>query len=158
MRAPAATLRPSPSDEGEGAAASPSGDQVRAPSDPDFAGVAAVLADYFDGLYGSDAALLREVFHPQAVYVCATGGALVRMTMDEYLPMVAARPSPASRGEARRDAIRSIEFAGPETALARVNCAIGPKYFTDLLSLVQVAGRWRIIAKLFHYDLVSGEA
>jgi hypothetical protein len=77
------------------------------------------------------------------------------MTMDAYLPMVAARPSPASRQEKRRDRIISIAFAGPVTALARVECAIGEKRFTDLLSLVQLEGEWRIIAKVFHFDLAS---
>ena len=73
--------------------------------------------------------------------------------MDEYFPIVDARPSPASRGEARRDRILSIEFAGPVTAFARVECAIAPKFFTDFLTLVKLDGRWQIIAKVFHYEL-----
>jgi hypothetical protein len=67
--------------------------------------------------------------------------------------MVAKRPSPASRGEPRRDRILSIEFVGPVTALARVECAIGEKHFTDLLSFIRLDGRWRLIAKVFHFDL-----
>ncbi len=79
------------------------------------------------------------------------------MTMGEYLPMVDARPSPASRGEPRTDRVLSIDFAGPVTALARVECSIGPKHFTDLLTLVHVEGRWQIIAKVFHFDLEAKE-
>jgi hypothetical protein len=30
---------------------------------------------------------------------------------------------------------------------------IGPKHFTDLLTLVHVDGRWQIIAKVFHFEL-----
>jgi hypothetical protein len=78
--------------------------------------------------------------------------------MDEYLPIVAKRPSPASRHETRDDKILSIEFAGPVTALARVQCAIGEKTFTDLLSLIHVDDRWQIISKVFHYDLRSVSA
>ena len=122
-----------------------------------FAPIEALLGRYFDGLYHSDAALLGRVFHPQAIYACATDGRLTHMTMDAYLPMVAARPSPASRQEKRRDRIISIAFAGPVTALARVECAIGEKRFTDLLSLVQLEGEWRIIAKVFHYDIASAQ-
>lgn len=124
--------------------------------DPRYADIVAVLARYFDGLYHSDAAALAGVFHPQAIYACASEGSLTHLTMDAYLPMVEKRPSPASRGEARRDRILSIEFAGPVTALARVECAIGPKHFTDLLSFVRLDGRWQIIAKVFHFDLVAG--
>ena len=114
-----------------------------------------LLDRYFDGLHRSDADLLATVFHPEAVYATATDGALMRLSMDEYLPIVAARESPASRGELRTDAIESIELAGPVTALARVRCSIGPKHFTDFLSVVHVGGRWQIIAKVFHLDLVE---
>lgn len=117
-----------------------------------YAEVADVLSTYFDGLYHSDIERLRRVFHPRAHYVCATEGTLTYRTMEEYLPIVDARPSPASRGEARADSIVSIEFAGPVTAFARVNCAIGPKYFIDLLTLIRLDGRWQIISKVFHFE------
>lgn len=117
------------------------------------ADIAAVLATYFDGLHHSDTQRLRAVFHPKAIYACATDGSLLHLTMDEYFPVVDKRPSPASRNEPRRDRIVSIAFAGPVTAIARVECAIGPKFFTDLLTLVQLDGRWQIISKVFHYDL-----
>ena len=85
-----------------------------------------LLGRYFDALHHSDADALAAIFHPSAVYATATGGALVRWSMEEYFPVVAERESPASRGEARTDAIESVEFAGPVTALARVRCSIGP--------------------------------
>lgn len=119
----------------------------------DYAALAAVLTDYFDGLYHSDVARLQRVFHPRATYSCATDGSLLQLDMPRYFAVVAKRESPASRGEARRDRILSIEFAGPVTALARVECAIGPKFFTDLLTFIKLDGRWQIIAKVFHYDL-----
>lgn len=114
--------------------------------------IADVLAIYFDGLYHSDTQRLRIAFHPQAIYACATESPLLRLDMDSYFPIVAKRPSPASRNEPRRDRIMSIEFAGPVTALARVECAIGDRFFTDLLSLVLVDGRWQIISKVFHFE------
>ncbi len=117
-----------------------------------------LLGRYFDALHLSDAAALATVFHPGAVYATATDGELLRLSMEEYFPVVAARESPASRGEARTDAIESIEFAGSVTALARVQCSIGPKRFTDLLTLVRVDGRWQIIAKVFHYELDAQQA
>jgi hypothetical protein len=115
--------------------------------------VADVLSLYFDGLYHSDTTRLRRVFHPRAQYVCATEGTLAHLTMEEYFPIVDQRPSPASRGEERSDDIVSIEFAGPVTAFARVHCAVGPKCFTDLLTLIRIDGRWQIISKVFHFDV-----
>ena len=125
--------------------------------DPRLTAVAEALGRYFDGLHHSDATLLSGVFHPRAIYASASAGSLTHMTMDAYLPMVAARPSLASRGEARQDRILSIAFAGPVTALATVECAIGEKRFTDLLSFVSLDGEWRIIAKVFHVDIAATE-
>lgn len=116
-----------------------------------FAAVTAVLDSYFDGLHHSDTSRLRQVFHPSARYVTATEGTLVNLSMDEYLPIVDARPSPASKGDSRRDRIISVEFAGPVTAFARAECAIAPRSFVDLLTLVLVEDRWQIISKVFHF-------
>ncbi|KRE16283.1 hypothetical protein ASE66_11100 [Bosea sp. Root483D1] len=127
-------------------------------TDPRFSEIVAALGLYFDGLYHSDTEKLGQLFHPQAIYACGTEGSLTHMTMDAYLPMVAKRPSPASRDEPRSDRILSIEFAGPVTAFARAECAIGPKRFTDLLSFIRLDGRWRLIAKVFHFDLEAQAA
>ena len=110
-----------------------------------------VLQDYFDGLHHCDVDRLRKVFHPSAIYACATEGQLRYLTMEEYFPIVRERVSPASRGEPRTDRIVSIEWAGPVTAMARVECSIEPRHFTDFLSLVKLDGRWQIIAKVFHF-------
>ena len=53
-------------------------------------------------------------------------------------------------GSERRDRIVSIDFSGPATAFAKVECQIPPRYFTDYLTLLKVEGRWQVIAKAFH--------
>ena len=120
-----------------------------------FAEITAVMADYFDGLYFSDTDRLGRAFHPDAQYVCASEGSLTRLSMDAYFPIVDARPSPASRSEPRTDRILSIEFAGPVTAFVRAECAIGLKRFTDFLTFIRLDDEWRIIAKVFHFDLIE---
>ncbi len=126
--------------------------------DPRFGAVIALLGQYFDGLHHSDTQRLRAVFHPQAIYASASDGALLHRTMAEYFAVVDQRPSPASRNEARADRILAIEFAGPVTGFARVACAIGPKRFIDLLTLVFLDGRWQIIAKVFHSEPIDAPA
>ncbi len=117
--------------------------------------VEGILQEYFDGLYHGDIDQLSRVFHPQAIYASATGGELVHRTMDEYFRIVDARPSPASNLETRHDRVVSIELVGPVTAVARVECSIGPKRFDDVLTLVRIDDRWQIIAKVFHYELAE---
>lgn len=129
-----------------------------APGHTEFAPVVALLQDYFDGLYHSDTRILQRVFHSAAMYACATDGTLRALGMDEYFSIIDKRPSPASRGDSREDHILAIDFAGPVTALARVECTIYPKHFIDLLTLIKLEGRWQIIAKVFHFVLVDGGA
>lgn len=119
------------------------------PFDPAVARITAVLQQYFDALYFCDTDLLQAVFHPQAIYATADEQPFLYRTMADYVPVVAARQSPASRGEPRRDHIDAIELAGANTARARVRCSIGPRDFVDFLTLVRVDGDWRIIAKVF---------
>ncbi|WP_339757983.1 nuclear transport factor 2 family protein [uncultured Hoeflea sp.] len=114
-----------------------------------FAAVTGVLETYFDGLYHADIERLGAVFHPKAIYATADETPLLYRTMDEYLPVVAKRVSPASRNEIRRDVIDSIEFAGENTAFTRVRCSIGTKDFVDFLTLVRTDGAWWIMAKIF---------
>ena len=116
----------------------------------DFAAVRDLLAAYFDMLYYCDLDRFDAVFHPQALYATADETPFLYRDMPTYREVIARRSAPASRGEQRRDVIDAIEFAGDNTALARVRCAIGDRDFVDLLSLVRVEGRWRIIAKVFH--------
>lgn len=114
-----------------------------------FRDISLILADYFDALYFCDTAKLQKVFHPKAIYVTADEIPPLYRTMAEYVPVVAARQSPASRDEVRRDHIDAIDLAGENTAFARVRCSIGSRDFVDFLTLVRTDGAWRIIAKVF---------
>lgn len=119
----------------------------------DFAAIHAVLELYLDGLYHSDTKRLAQVFHPQALYATAVGAQPIFWRMNEYFPVVDARPAPAASGQPRTDRVLSIELVGPVTALAKLQCSIAPKHFIDLLTLLWVDGRWQIVSKVFHYDL-----
>jgi Putative lumazine-binding len=115
----------------------------------DFAEVASVLETYFDGLYYADIERLAAAFHPKAIYATADETPLLYRTMDDYFAVVAKRESPASRSESRRDVIDAIQFAGRNTAFARVRCSIGTRDFVDFLTLVRTEAAWRIMAKVF---------
>lgn len=115
-----------------------------------FEEIRSVLGVYFDALYFCDLAKLERAFHPQAIYATADETPFLHRDMPAYFAVVAARPSPASRNEARRDAIDAIELAGENTAFARVRCSIGARDFVDFLTLVRTEGQWRIVAKIFH--------
>lgn len=114
-----------------------------------FTDVYNLLGQYFDTLYYCDLEKFDAVFHPQAIYVTADETPLLYREMSVYREIIAQRQSPASRNEQRNDFVEAIEFAGDNTAFARVRCSIGERDFVDLLSLVRTERRWYIIAKVF---------
>lgn len=119
----------------------------------DFSAIHSTLELYLDGLYHSDTQRLAKVFHPQAVYATAVGEQPIVWRMEQYFPAVDARPAPAASGQARTDRVLSIELIGPVTALVKLQCAIAPRHFIDLVTLLRVDGRWQIVSKVFHYDV-----
>jgi hypothetical protein len=119
--------------------------------DQDHIRILELCAAYHDALHRSDAEALGRLFHDKAVYATTTDGDIRFWTMADYLPVVAGRPSPASRGEPADGRVLAVTFAGPNAALAQVQSSLGPRFFTDFLSLVKIDGRWLIAAKVFDY-------
>ena len=73
------------------------------------------------------------------------------MPRADWFKMVEGRPVGQGQAAASaRDRIVSIDFSGPGTAFAKVECQIPPRYFTDYLTLLKVDGRWQVISKSFH--------
>jgi Putative lumazine-binding len=112
-----------------------------------------LLKRYYDALYRCDTALLATVFHTSAQYFTASSGELFHLDMHSYFPIVEQRISPESSGEPYVFSIDSIELAGSVTAIARMRCSMLGKDFIDLLTLIQLEGEWKIIAKVFHYTI-----
>jgi hypothetical protein len=119
----------------------------------DYGEVCALMERYFEAFHHSDARALAGLFHPGALYAFSDGGTLKQLDMATYLPIVAARPTPASRGLARAGRVLAIEFAGPATALVKAESRSAPRHFVDFLSLLKLDGRWWIVAKVFHVDV-----
>ena len=117
----------------------------------DVSAVEKALQVYFDGLYEGDTGKLGEAFHANShLYAPGADGKATDWPRGELFKMVDGRPSGKASGLARADRIVSIDFSGPNTAIAKVECQLPPRYFTDYLTLLKVDGRWQIISKTFH--------
>jgi hypothetical protein len=111
-----------------------------------------VLQTYFDGLYEGDTTKLGRVFHNVAHLFSVDDGKLGDMSRDQWFTMVRGRPSAQSRDLPRRDWVVQIDRSGPNTAFAKVQCQIPPRYFTDYLTLVKLAEGWTIVSKTYHTE------
>lgn len=124
----------------------------------EYCAIIDLLKRYYDALYRCDTALLVTVFHASAQYFTASSGELLHLDMHSYFPIVEQRISPESSGDPYTFLIESIEFAGAVTAIVRMRCSMLGKDFIDLLTLIQLEGEWKIIAKVFHYTIHADTA
>ena len=122
----------------------------------DVAAIEKVLQVYFDGLYEGDTKKLGEAFHPAShLYSAGPDGTAADMPRADWFKMVESRKSARDSGSERRDRIVSIDFSGPATAFAKVECQIPPRYFTDYLNLLCIGGQWKVAQKVFATEVRS---
>ena len=119
----------------------------------EYTAVTEVIHRYFDGLYNGDVGKLRDVFHDKAHLVTVNEeGAMSSVDVPAWLDIVSNRESSAQRGDTRFESIDSVEFGSANTASVRVRCALGPKLFTDFLSLVKTSAGWQVAAKVYQFE------
>jgi hypothetical protein len=114
-----------------------------------YAEITDSLENYFTGFYEGDIDKLQQVFHSSAHLYAAIGGTLADRDMEKVYEGVRGRESSASRGFDRFDRILSIDQSGPESAIAKVQIALGEQLYTDFLNMLKLDGRWQIISKVF---------
>lgn len=119
------------------------------PTTDDRSEIDQVIATYLDGLYEGDADMLARAFHPTSALASANAGQITVIPRDQWLEIVRKRPSPRSSGLARHDEVLSVDIVGPTLAFVKLKCAIPPRFFTDLLSLLKIDGRWQVAQKVF---------
>ncbi len=123
----------------------------------DLKQIEAVLQTYFDGLYEGDTAKLAAAFHETAdLRSVNADGSLAVLPRAAWLEAVNNRPSAKSRNLPRQDFVISIDRSSPNTAFAKVNCQIPPRYFTDYLVLAKLQNGWKVVSKTFHTDTREG--
>jgi hypothetical protein len=110
--------------------------------------VRAAAEAYGAALHGCDVAALAALFDPRAHLYGVEDGATVDLPRDAWLERVAARERPPA-GSQPYCRVEMVDLSGPETAVVRVAVAVGPRRFTDYLSLLKVGGTWRVIAKVY---------
>ncbi len=125
--------------------------------DQTYREITEAMRPYFDGFYQGDIATLKKIFHPSCHLYTATDGPLQDDPMDAVYDRVANRAAPAAAGHKRHDRILSIDKSGEESALVKVQIAIGTKLFTDYLSMLKLDGRWQIISKTYTYVPIEVE-
>ncbi len=123
------------------------------PNTQSLAAIQSVVQTYLDGLYEGDTEKLAAAFHPASELRSEKDGEVVILPRQAWLEAVRTRPSAASQNLPRHDRILAIDLAGPELAVVKLNCAIPPRFFTDVLVLLKLANGWQIVSKAFRTEV-----
>jgi Putative lumazine-binding len=118
----------------------------------DLTEIEQVLQTYFDGVYEGDTAKLERAFHDVAHLFGVEDGKLTDLPRAQWFEMMRERQSAQIRDLPRRDWVVQIDRSGPNTAFAKVQCQLPPRYFTDYLTLVKLADGWKIVSKTYHTE------
>ena len=121
-----------------------------------FQEIEALAQIYFDAIYDGDVRAIDLLFHPDARLFCVGGGSETILGVSAYKEIVAGRTNPRDRGDPRADEILSIETPTATTALLRTRELFLPKRFTDDLGLVRWPEGWRIVSKIWDFELLQG--
>ena len=111
----------------------------------------ALMERYFEGLYHSDSAVLRTVFHPELAYVNATDGNHEFMDLETYMTRIDNREPPAKRGDPRRESVDRVSLTGHQMGLSEARMTMMGRDYQDLLTLIHTDDGWKVITKVFAY-------
>ena len=122
-----------------------------AQSDADEA-IAKTVQLYFDGMVSRDPAKLEAAFLPQARLIGYRGDVLVVTPLAEWIQSTAAG---APRDPAQyRNELKSIRREG-KMALVEAELYWPTRYYYDYLTLLEVAGVWKIVHKSWHEKVLD---
>ena len=116
-----------------------------------------IAQTYLDACYEGDANKFREVFHEAAhVYGYDEKGELYDRTKEEFINFVEAKKASGQKPTHPRQAeILSIECSSDKTAAVRLKVRVMNTVFSDILSLMQLDGKWKIISKVYTGEAVE---
>jgi hypothetical protein len=109
--------------------------------------VVALIEDYFHLAYEPRSRDFNKVFHPACLVQWLQDGQLQTLSSVDYAELIHGRPSPASTGAPRDEAILSLDNISDSLATATVRVRIGNRLFNDHFIMHRVEGVWLIATK-----------
>lgn len=111
--------------------------------------IEALMQRYFDGLYQSDSAALRTVFHPALAYVNATPGNHEFLGLEAYMARIDGRTPPASSQEPRDDVIERTTLKGGQIGVVEARMTMLGRDYQDLLTVIRTDDGCKVLTKVF---------
>jgi len=108
-----------------------------------------LVDDYFEVMHHQDMELFDKVFHKNCCLYSTQTGELSLRPYDIYRDAVAHRESPATLGNARRDAVLDFDQVSSTLAWVKPQLEMFGGVMQDYLNIVFLDGQWWIMAKMW---------
>ena len=105
-----------------------------------------VAAMYFKAMVDADEAELRRIFHPKASVIRQEEGELEFASLDQFIETT---PEAKTGDKPFEYRVEELNLVG-DTAVISVGGYCYGNWFTDHLSMVKIAGEWKIVSKVFY--------
>ncbi|MGJ5175203.1 nuclear transport factor 2 family protein [Bradyrhizobium oligotrophicum] len=112
----------------------------------------AAVERYFETMFDSDVDRFDRVFAPTAQLHGLRDQKLRVLTAAAYRDLLAANPSPQSKGAQRQQEILLVDVASPSQAVVKVRVRIDLILYLDYLCFHLIDGEWMVTAKSFHIE------
>jgi len=117
-------------------------------------GLYTAIETYFDAIYFCDVEKLDQVFHATSSLFDVDEGKVFTDPIASFRKDVAARPSPASKGQPREEEIIMIDWLSKDAATVKIRLLAHKNVFVDHLCFVRGPGGWEIVSKVWHLESV----
>jgi len=111
-----------------------------------------VVGLYFEMMFDSDIGRFDHVFASTAQLHGLRDEGLRVLTAADYRDLLAANPSPKSKGAPRQQQVLFVDFASPTQAVVKVRVRIDAILYVDYLCFHLIDGKWLVTAKSFHIE------
>lgn len=105
-----------------------------------------VAATYFKAMVDADEAELRRIFHPKASVIGHEEGELEFASLDQFIETT---PEAKTGDKPFEYRVEELNLVG-DTAVISVGGYCYGNWYTDHLSMVKIAGEWKIVSKVFY--------
>lgn len=116
-------------------------------SQTDEGQISTAVQGYVLAMSTADEEGLRAAFHPSASVIGNYQDAVEWLTVDAYVREVASAGLPPNDNP--NWTIVSLDITN-DAATVKLEDEFGSMKFTDYLSLLKIAGEWKIVSKLYH--------
>jgi len=120
------------------------------PRNTELAAIRQVADKYAEGCHTGNVALLRSIFHPQAMMYGAGGDNVLMTPIEGLYAYIEANEPPQKTGEPHQNIVTSIRYEGNAAVVETVQESAYGNDYTNFFQLLKIEGQWLIVSKTYN--------